>query len=107
MRGGCSPRTTLANDKIDRPTIDIWELWLHGHLFVSTLASRFYTETKRRSFAARSKIHHSLKSPACSCGSITLSLPRGEQKRQNPSREAVGKHTGSFSAAVRVTSTGR
>ena len=26
--------------------------------------------------------HHSLKSPACSCVSITLSLPCGEQKRQ-------------------------
>src|SRR6476620_8772102 len=47
MRGGCSPQNNLlANDKIDRPTI-------------------YYTETKRRSFAARSKLHHSLKSPLC------------------------------------------
>jgi hypothetical protein len=38
--------------------------------------------------------------------SITLSLPCGEQKKQNPPREALGSYTGDLRGVVRVNRTG-
>jgi hypothetical protein len=49
----------------------------------------------------------SLNSPACSCVSITLSLPCGEQKRQNLSpREMLGNKARDPGSSVRVTRAG-
>jgi hypothetical protein len=63
----------------------------------------------------RSTRYQFLKSPNCSCVSITFSLPSGEQKRQNPTRvkyweiiaDSLEKHGWSLGYVSAIDSRGR